>query len=117
MAIKTTIAAGVLALGALVAAAPAQAGGSGFSVHVQIGQPYYGGYHYGAPQWHGKKAVYQKTLSPKQVRRILRSRGYSDIRYVDRRGSVYRARAEKNNKDFRLTINAYNGRIIDRDRV
>ena len=107
MVMKNTLAAALLAVGALTIAAPAQAGSNTVQFSVQIGQP----------QWGGHKPVYKRTLSPQQVRKILRSRGYRDIRYVDRRGSIYQARGERNGKDFRLLVNAYSGKIFDGDRI
>jgi hypothetical protein len=112
MAIKSAVFAGALALATVLGTMPTQAqSGDGFSLQFQFGEP-----RYGSRDW-DRPARYERTLTPQQVRRILRSRGYEDIRFVDRRGDIYRARAERNGRDFRLVVNAFNGRILDRDRI
>ena len=115
-----TLAASIVAAGVLAAAAPASAGSGSFSVRVEVGQPYHvggqsykGGRRYGAPKDH-----YQRTLSPQQVRRILRSKGYRGIRYVDRRGTIYQARVEDfRGRDYRLIVSARTGAILERQRL
>jgi hypothetical protein len=108
---KKTIAAGVVALGALAASAPANADSLRFS--VEVGRPVvvhdHRGYGYGWDGHHG----HHKTLSASEVRRILRHRGYRDISYLDRRGSIYQVRA----RDYRgrrvgLVVSARNGAIL-----
>ena len=104
MALKTILAAGIVALGALGAAAPANAD-TNVSVEFRIGQPTYVSY-------------YHHTLSPQQVRRILRDEGFRHIRYVDRRGTVYRARAEnRRGRDVLVTVSARTGHIINVERL
>ena len=108
--LKKTIAAGVIALGALVAAAPAQAGG-GVSVRIDIGQP-------GYTKHYGDRYDYDRTFSPREIRRILRRQGFSEIRYVDRRGSIYRARAEDwRGRDVAITVSARTGAILEVQRL
>lgn len=107
---KKTIAAGIVALGALAASAPAHADSVRFS--VEVGRPLvvhddHRGY--GWDHHHG----HHKALSAKEVRRILRHRGYRDISYLDRRGSIYQVRA----RDYRgrrvgLVVSARNGAIL-----
>ncbi len=107
---KKTIAAGIVALGALAASAPANAGSLSFS--VEVGRPIavhddHRGYGWGDHRGH------HKALSAKEVRRILRHRGYRDISYLDRRGSIYQVRA----RDYRgrrvgLVVSARNGAIL-----
>ncbi len=105
MALKNLLAAGAIALGALAASAPAQAG-SNVSISFAFGYPTYA-YDYG---YH--------TLSPQQVRRILRDEGFREIRYVDRRGSIYRARAEnRRGRDVLVTVSARTGHILNVDRL
>jgi hypothetical protein len=59
-----------------------------------------------------------RYLSANEVRRVLRSRGYRNINYVDRNGSIYRARAvDYRGRMVALTINARNGVILDSDRL
>ncbi len=104
MALKNLAAAGILALGAL-AAAPASAGTS-VSVSIEFGGPAYASYNH------------HHSFSPQQVRRILRREGFSHIRYVDRRGSVYRALAENHRgRDVLVTVSARTGHILDVDRL
>lgn len=105
-----TIAAGILALGTLVAAAPASAGG--VSVTIQTGHPGY----YHAPG-HYAPVRYGYTISPQRVRQILRSQGYRDIKFVDRRGAIYQARAERRGREYRVVISARTGAILERTRL
>jgi hypothetical protein len=56
-------------------------------------------------------------MSLRQVRRDLRSRGYHDIQFVDRRGRIVQAEAERRNRDFLITYDRCRGRIVDRDRI
>ncbi len=106
MLFKTTLAAAALSLASLGAAAPANAGTS-VSVEIEIGHPGYS-YHHG----------YYRTLSPQEVRHILRRQGFHEIRYVDRRGSVYRALAENyRGRDVFVTVSARSGAILDIDRL
>ena len=110
---KKTIAAGIVALGALAASAPAHADSLRFS--VEVGGPVvvrddHRGYGYG---WDDHRGGHHKTLSASEVRRVLRHRGYRDIIYLDRRGSIYQVRA----RDYRgrrvgLVVSARNGAIL-----
>jgi hypothetical protein len=110
---KKTIAAGIVALGALAAGAPANAGSLSFS--VEVGRPavvhdYRPGHGY---DWKGRGHGHHHTLSAKEVKRILRHRGYRDITYLDRRGTIYQVRA----RDYRgrrvgLVVSARNGAIL-----
>lgn len=107
MLLKTTLAAAAISLGSLVAIAPANAG-SNVSVKIEFGNPGY--------NKHDRHQV--RTLSPQEVRRILRREGYREIRYVDRRGSVYRARAEnRRGRDVLVTVSARSGAVIDVQRL
>ena len=110
MLLKTTLVAGTIALGSLVAAAPAHAGGN-VSVTVQFGQPGY------TKHW-GGHGYQQRALSPQEVRKALRRHGFREIRYVDRRGSVYRAQAENpRGRDVLVTVSARTGAILDVQRL
>jgi hypothetical protein len=107
MLLKTTLAAAAISLGSLVAAAPANAGAN-VSVTIEFGHPGYSKYH----------NVHYRTLSPHEVRRILRRKGFREIRYVDRRGSIYRAHAENyRGRDVLVTVSARTGQILDVDRL
>lgn len=114
---KKTIAAAILALGALTAAAPANAGG----VTVQFGGGYYGdhhgrpGWHQGRPDWHHD---HRDRVTQRDVRRILYRNGFDDIRWIDRQGRVFVARAEdRRGRDVRVVVSARSGAIIDVDRI
>ncbi len=107
MLFRTTLAAAAIALGSLVAAAPASAG-STVSVTVEFGHPGY--------SKHNRD--YYRALSPQQVRKILRREGFREIRYVDRRGSVYRAHAEnRRGRDVLVTVSARSGAVLDVKRL
>lgn len=116
MNVKKTIAAGVIAVAGLVAAIPAQAGG--VSVHIGIGAPAYGHYYGGYPDHRWGHGGWERTLSPQQVRRILRDKGFRQIQYLDRRGTIYQVRAV-NHRGHRvaLVVSARNGAILNRHRI
>lgn len=85
---------------------------SGFSLQFHIGDR--DGRRYG----HRHRRV--ERLSPRQVRRILRRSGYQDIHrpnYQPRR-NAYVVRAEnRRGRDVRVVVSAFNGRILDVDRL
>ncbi len=60
-------------------------------------------------------------LSPREVRRDLRSDGYREIRFLDRRGRIVHLTAELQrrgpDRDYRIAYDTCRGRIIDRDRI
>ena len=110
MTFKQTIAAGIVALAGLVAAVPANAG-SGVSVQIEVGGPTHGHYY----SDHRRP---ERMLSPQQVRRILRDRGFRQINYVDRRGKIYQVRAVTRRGDrVALVVNARTGAILNRHRI
>ena len=105
MALTNTAAAAVLAIGALLAAAPANAG-STVSVSFEFGHPTYASYYH------------HHTLSPQQVRRILRDQGFRQIDYVDRRGSIYQVEATNpRGRRVGLVVSARSGQILNRYRL
>jgi hypothetical protein len=110
---RKTLAAAVIALGAL-AAVPANAGN--LTVQFGYGGPSFG-YHDGGYGWgdHGPRR--HRWLSPQEVRRELRDRGYREIRYLDRRGAIYQVRAERRGRDFFLVVSARTGEILSRHRI
>ena len=102
--IKTTTRAVVLALalgGATLTAMPVQAQPS-FSFEFNIG---------------GDRFHQRYCLRDNQVRRLLRQEGFRDIRFVDRSGRIVQVRAERGHRDYRITVDACRGRILDIDRV
>jgi uncharacterized membrane protein len=56
-------------------------------------------------------------MTDPQVRRDLRSDGYREIRFFDRRGRIVQVRAELGRNDYRIAYDTCRGRIIDRDRI
>lgn len=65
----------------------------------------------------GKK---QRFMSERELRRVLHRNGFRDIKRTELqpRRAVYVAYAEKRGgRDYRVTVNARNGRIIDVDKL
>ena len=118
---RKTLAAGLVAISALVAV-PASAAtiGIDFSQRGPVvifdnGRGY--DHRHGHGRW-DRDRHQVRYLSANEVRRILRSRGYRNINYVDRRGAIYRARAvDYRGRMVALTISARNGVILDSDRL
>ncbi len=69
--------------------------------------------HQGWHSWYGNP---YKVLKPKQVRHKLRHRGYRAIKFTDRWLPVYKVRACKNGKRFKMRLNRF-GNIMWRKRV
>jgi hypothetical protein len=120
MNIKKIIAAGVVASTALCAV-PANAASLSFefgSGGVQFGISDHnrwngGGWHRNDNQW----SQHRNFLSTQEVRRILRSQGYRDINYLDRRGNIYQAEASRNGRRYGLVVSARDGDILNRYRI
>ena len=127
---RKTLTAGLVALSALTAV-PASAAGLGIdfnrggaAVSVDLYQAHGSNWRYGRGWDRGGDRGWDRNrhrarfLAPYEVRRILRSRGYRQIRYFDRSGAVYRARAtDYRGRRVALTINARNGVILDSYRL
>jgi hypothetical protein len=115
---KKMLAAGIVSLVAMGSAGAANAAAMTVDFHggsLTISSAYGGWYYDG---WHNDRNRHDHTLSPKQVRNILKDRGYRNIDYFDTRGTTYQARAT----DYRgrrvvLVVNAKNARIITAYRV
>ncbi len=77
------------------------------------------GFHVGGPGWHGGRPGRpdRYCLNDRDVRQLVRAHGYRDIRFTDRRGRILTVRAERGRADYRITVDACRGRIIDVDRV
>jgi len=136
MQLKITVAAIAVALGGLVAAAPANAGA--VALTVQAG---HAGHNYQEADWRGHdrrdhdsrdrdgrdrdwrdhdrrdhrdwRHHEHRYLSTQAVRSILRHRGFHHVRFVDASAPTYRALAE----DFRgrrvsITVSAHSGAIL-----
>ena len=120
MTLKKAIAAGLFALVTIAAAAPASA--HGVSVRIGIGGGSYAyddGYRY---YWQRPRSQYRRgdygTLTPREVRAVLRDRGYREIRYVDRRGRIYEVRAtDARGQRVGLVVSARNGAILNAFRL
>ena len=67
-----------------------------------------GGYHHHHVAWAG--------LPIPKIRKKLRHRGFYKIRFIDRHLPVYKAKACKNGKRFKLRINRW-GEIMRRKRI
>ena len=102
-----TIAAGIVALTALTAV-PAQAGG--LTIDFGYGQ---------GPGWSDRRdhGWHNERLSPREVRRVLRHKGYREIEFVDRRGSTYEVTARRNGRSFYMVVSASSGDILSRHRI
>jgi hypothetical protein len=115
MPVKTTVAAGLIALSALAFAAPASA--SGVTLHFGLTGTHYVYHDGGGYDWnHGRRHDRHDygTLTPREVRAVLRDKGYRQIQYLDRRGRIYEVRAT----DYRghrvgLVVSARNGAILN----
>jgi hypothetical protein len=119
MITKKTVAAGLVALASLTAAAPASA--DDFSFKFSVNGPH-AGYHDGGHKWRGERRGghdrHYGTLTPQEVRRVLRDKGYRQINYVDRRGRIYEVRAT-NHRGHRvgLVVSARNGAVLNAYRL
>lgn len=104
--IKTVRAAviGLALAGATITALPtqAQAQSGGFSFEFNIG---------------GDRFRHRDCLNDRQVRRLVRSAGFNDIRFTDRRGRIVTVRAERGRRDFRVSVDTCRARIVDIDRI
>ena len=58
-----------------------------------------------------------RRLSCRNVRELLRERGYRRIRSYDCKGSVYGFRAERGSKRYKLRVRSRSGRITSRKRI
>lgn len=114
MFFKSTIAAGIVALSALAVSAPAQAHSVTFGVHGSGGGfSYHSGGH-----GHGHWDRGYGHLTPWQVRRKLRHRGFTNMQFFDRRAPVYKLRATgRRGNRVMLVVSSRTGRIIERRRI
>jgi hypothetical protein len=123
MTARKILAAGLVAMFALTAA-PASAGGLSFefgSGGVEFDFPRHG--HWGSWDRDHDRGSWRRHddrhdfLSPQEVRRILRDRGYRQIDYVDRRGAIYQAEATRHDRRYGLVVSARDGEILNRYRI
>ena len=59
----------------------------------------------------------RRCFTDRQVRRDLRSDGYDEIRFVDRRGRVVQLVAELGRRDYIIAYDTCRKRIIGRERI
>jgi hypothetical protein len=123
MPIKTIITAGVVALSALATTVPADAASIWLSAQGSDGAisvHYRGdGHHFDRGRGHWDRGYgYRRHLTPWQVRRKLRHRGFRNIHFVDRRAPVYKVRATgfRGRRVF-LVVSSRTGEIIRRSRI
>jgi hypothetical protein len=105
---KKTLAAALVAATTLTAA-PASADSLNFQ--FGFGGPGYGWH--GGPNWQH----HDRRVSPREVRHMLRDRGYHQIDFLDRSGRTYEVRARKNGRTFYIVVSARSGEIISRHRI
>ena len=136
MFIQKTLAAGVVALTALATTAPAQAESFSFGIHgpnggvtFHSGGNYQPAGHWNDRRWNDRRwddrrrddrrwnyADYRMT--PRQVRRSLRYRGFDHIRFTDAHGRIYKARATgPRGRRVALTIRSRDARILEIHRI
>jgi len=126
MFIQKTLAAGVVALTALATTAPAQADSLSFGIYGDHGGvTFYSGdgyrpahYRYDR-RWNDRRWGYAHyRMSPRQVRRLLKHRGFDHIRFTDTQGKIYRARATgPRGRYVALTIRSRDARILEVQRI
>ena len=104
--VKSAAVALVLGGATFATAMPAQAASPQFSFSFGIGN---GGY------WSGPSHRY--CYSDRQVRNFLQRQGYDHIRFIDRRGRVVGARAERHNRDYRVWVDSCRLRIVNVERL
>lgn len=122
--LKTLISATVIAATAALATVPAQAS-SGLSIELRAGQgaPVVQidgrGPHWGRGPDHGRDwGRRDARLSPRDIHRGLRRQGYENIDVRDARGPVYVVFATgRRGMPVKLTVNAFNGSVIDQQRL
>jgi hypothetical protein len=65
----------------------------------------------------GTNLNHGRRITCTQGERILRNRGFRDIRRVDCRGRFFVYRARRGNNRFEIAINSHNGRVVDVSRI
>ena len=113
---RKPIAAGLLSLAMFAAAAPAHAGDVSISIGIsQSGHGYAPGLKFVD---HRGRHEYRHTLSPREIRRILRRHGFSHIEFVDTEGRTYTARAEDHRgRSVLVRVSARSGEVISVSRL
>jgi hypothetical protein len=141
MSIHKTLAAGVVALTALATTAPAQADSFSFGIYgenggvtFRSGDAYrpvhdrnyrrwddrrWDDRHWNDRRWDDRRWNYAHyRMTPRQVRRSLRHRGFDRIRFIDTQGRIYKARAtNRRGRRVALTIRSRDARIVEVRRI
>ena len=126
MFIQKTLAAGVVALTALATTAPAQAESFSLGIYGDHGGVTFhsGDAYQPAGHWNDRRRDDRRwdnahyRMTPRQVRRSLRHRGFHDIRFTDTQGRTYQARATgPRGGRVALTISARDARILEIHRL
>lgn len=58
-----------------------------------------------------------RAITCRDGERILRNRGFRDIRRVDCRGRFFVYRARRGGSRFEMAVSAHNGRVVDMRRI
>lgn len=107
MRMRAALAAAILVLSTLGGVAPAQAR----DVTVVIGVSTHDGYGWRSPRWQARRSG---TLSPREIRQVLRARGYRQIQYLDRKGRIYEVHAtDPRGQRVGLIVGARDGAILN----
>jgi len=102
--IRSTVVA--LALGgAAITAAPVQAASPSIDFHFGFGG---GGISIGGGRY---------CLSDRQVRFFLRTQGYNNVRFFDRKGRTVGVRAERRGRDYLVWVDTCRARIVEVKRI
>ena len=121
MFIQKTLAASVIALTALATTSPAQAESLSFGIHgPNGGVTFHSGDHFQpAGHWNDRRRNDRRwdyahyRMTPRQVRRSLRRRGFDHIRFTDTQGRTYQARATgPRGRRVALTVRSRDARIL-----
>jgi hypothetical protein len=68
--------------------------------------------------WNNHRPDRRHFLSPREVRSVLRDRGFRGISYVDRRGAIYQARAfDRRGRAVGIVVSARDGDILNVYRI
>jgi hypothetical protein len=110
------LAAGLLSFGMLAVAAPAHAGDVSISIGIsQSAHGYAPGVRYVD---HRDRHDYRHTLSPREIRRMLRRDGFSHIEFLDTEGRTYTARADDHRgRPVLVRVSARSGEVSSVSRL
>ncbi|MCX7304013.1 MAG: hypothetical protein NTV73_06710 [Hyphomicrobiales bacterium] len=58
-----------------------------------------------------------RAISCRDGERLLRNRGFSDVRRIDCRGRFFIYPARRGGQRFEVALNSHNGRVVDMRRI